>query len=250
MIQHKITTPELVHFQYQIAGLVTRAMAWSVDQIILMLMIAVVVAVAARTGKLGLALIFFSKFALDFGYWSFFELRRTGQTPGKRLFGIRVIGSRGGKLQFSDVIIRTLFRMIDNPMLIPFLGVVGAIVALIDPLHRRLGDLAADTIVIRDAKVTLPSAMLAQQSRVNTFSADAGIRSRVLTRVTREERDMMLDLMLRRDGLEPETREMLFQQAANHFRQRYNLPEDHEYLSDEQTVLNLALVVQEAKITG
>ena len=52
---------------------------------------------------------------------------------------------------------------------------IGGPVALIDPLRRRLGDLAADTIVVRDVRVALPTAMLEQRTRVNTFAADPAI---------------------------------------------------------------------------
>ncbi len=248
---HQITTPEQVHFHYQVAGLTTRAMAWALDQLILVVVFVAIAATAAGLGaSLGTAVILAAKFLLDFGYWIYFEMRMTGQSPGKRAVGIRVISSRGGKLLFVDVLVRTLFRIIDNPALIPFLGFIGAIIALIDPLHRRLGDLAADTIVVRDIRTSLPKAMLTQQSRANSFQTDPAVYNRILSRITRQERDLMLDLMVRRDGLEPTTREALFHDAAAYFRKRYNLPGHLDYLSDEQTVLNLALVVQNTKITA
>ena len=248
---HRITTPEQVHFHYSVAGLATRGAAWALDQFILAAAFVCILFTAFFSGMaLGLTIVFLARFAIDFGYHTWFELRRGGQTPGKRAMGIRVISSRGGKLRFADVLTRTLFRVVDNPFLIPFVGFVGAVTALIDPLRRRLGDLAADTIVVRDVRVDLPPALLEQQSRVNTFAADAQIRQRIQARATRHERDLMLDLMLRRDHLDPDTREVLFRQAAAHFRHRYNLPGDLDYLSDEQTVLNTALVIQSTSLTG
>ena len=198
----------------------------------------------------GPVIIFLGKFALDFGYYAFFELRWAGQSPGKRALGIRVISARGGKLRFPDVLMRTLLRVVDSPFGIPFVGLVGGLVALLDPLHRRLGDLAADTVVVLDARATLPTSVLAQQGRVNSYAANAAIRQRIVSRVTRDERDLILDLMLRRDGLEPSARQTLFAAAAAHYRKRFRLPDDLDYLSDEQSVLNLALVVRSDSVLG
>lgn len=248
---HRITTPEQVHFHYRIAGLVTRGMAWSLDQLIVLMATVAAAFAAGRFGsQLGTAVLLATKFVLDFGYYIYYEMNRAGQTPGKKAFGIRVISSHGGKLSFSDVLTRTLFRVIDSPGLIPFFGLIGGITAIFDSSNRRLGDLAADTIVVRDVRATLPKALLSQQTRVNSFQADPQISNRIQSRVTRQERDLMLDLMSRRDGLDPVAREALFYDAAAYFRHRYQLPDMLEHLSDEQTVINLALVIQGTQFTG
>jgi hypothetical protein len=131
----------------------------------------------------------------------------------------------------------------------PFAMLLGGVVAWVDRLRRRLGDFVGETLVVRDEHLAVPEAELDQRSRVNTYQSDPAIRNRILTRVTREERDLLLDLMLRRDELAPPVREELFHQAAVHCRSRYSLPEDHEFLSDEQTVTNIALVLQKVKFT-
>jgi hypothetical protein len=127
---------------------------------------------------------------------------------------------------------------------LPAAMVVGGVAAFADLLHRRLGDMAAETLVVREARRAVPEGLVAEQARVNTFQDDPAVRNRILARVTREERDLVLDLLMRRDGLDPAVREDLFAQAADFFRERYGLPQDLDYLSDEQTVLNLALVCQ------
>jgi len=248
MPRYLITTPEQVHFHYQVAGLMSRAMAWSLDQAILMVArIAAVYALGGVGGRFAIAFVLLGIFALDFGYYVVYELRSAGQSPGKRVFGLRVISARGGRLTFPDVLVRNLMRPLDT---LPMAMAVGGVVAFLDPLRRRLGDLVAETLVVRDARITLPEALTAHQARANTFQADVAVRNRILARVTREERDLMLDLMMRRDELQPAVREDLFGQAAAHFRERYSLPQDIDYLSDEQTVLNLALVVQASSLTG
>ena len=242
MQRFRITTPEQVYFHYEAAGLISRAMAWWMDQLFVWLArIAVVMVMATAGGYLAFVLILLGFFLLDFGYYLFFEIYWAGQSPGKRMFRIRVVSSRGGKLRFADVFIRNLMRPLDT---LPLFMTLGGLVAFFDPLHRRIGDFAAETMVVRDLHVRLPETLLAQRARVNSFEEDPVLRSRIFARVTRDERDLMLDLMLRRDDLDPGTREDIFSQAAAYFRQRYALPEDLEHLSDEQTVINLALMNQ------
>ncbi len=249
MLQLRITIPEQVSFHFRIAGLATRGLAWLIDQLIQVggLMVVVIVLASTGAGSMGVSVFIAAKFLLDFGYYSWFELRWAGQTPGKRLFGIRVVPSHGGRLRFADVLARTLFRVVECTLVVP---VVAGIVALIDPLRRRLGDLAADTVVARDVKATLSIAESSQRSRVNSYAADPRIRTRVMSRISREERDLMLDLMMRRDHLDTEVREDLFRRAADRFRRRYALPDTDEHLTDEQTVMNIAMLVQEARFTA
>jgi len=247
MPHYLITTPEQVHFRYETAGLASRAMAWLLDQVLLWALRVVIFISLGAAGYLGLAAVFLSILVLDFGYYAFFEIRWAGQSPGKRLFGIRVVSAQGGNLSFSDVLVRNLLRPLDT---LPYCMLLGGVVAFLDPFRRRLGDLAAETLVILDAHRTLPEAALAQQTRVNTFQAQPAVRARILARVTREERDLILDLVARRDDLGNPIRQELFIRSAEFFRTRYGLPSDLDYLSDEQTVTNLALVIQGMRFTG
>ncbi len=242
----RITTPEQVSFHYATAGMASRYLAWLIDESIIWAIDAALVFALAPAGETGIALIILGVFAIDFSYFTFFELRGSGQTPGKRVFGLRVISARGSQLRPIDLLIRNLLRPVD---MLPFAMLTGATIAAIDKWGRRLGDLAADTIVIRDYRKALPVALANEKSRVNSFNADAALRNRVLTRVTREERDLIMDMVLRRDQLDPGVREELFSGAAAHFRSRLALPEDFGHLSDEQTVVNVALVLQEARFT-
>ncbi|MFO7898493.1 MAG: RDD family protein [Planctomycetota bacterium] len=244
MPRYRITTPEHVHFHYDVAGLSSRAMGWLVDQGIMTVLRITLVIGLGGAGALGVMMILILWFGIDFGYFVFFELRWQGQSPGKRLFHVRVISADGARLRFDAVLIRNLLRWVDS---LPAGMLIGGVVAFLDPLHRRLGDLAAETLVIRDARRAIPDAVLKQQSRVNTYQADPAVRSRILARVTREERDLILDMVIRRDDLDPAVREDLFEQAAGYFRRRLNLPDDLEHLSSEQAVINLALVIQEMK---
>lgn len=259
MPRYRITTPEQVNFHYETAGLVSRAMAWMIDQAFINAA-RIIVAVALACGGSGAALrsglgttlaatlVLLGFFLIDFGYFTYFELQWDGQTPGKKALGVRVIPSLGGRLRFPEVFLRNIVRTLDT---LPIGMFLGGVTAMINPMGRRLGDLAADTLVVRISNNTIPAELLQKhRGRVNTFQDEVGLRNRILARVTREERDLILDLTMRRDELEAGAREEIFTRAAGHFRRRFGLPTDLDYLSDEQTVVNLALVLQGATLLG
>src|SRR5262249_32763682 len=86
-------------------------------------------------------------------YHLFFELLWNGQTPGKRMFGIRVVQANGLPLTASSAIIRNLVRLFD---FFPILYGIGLVSMFATKQTQRLGDLAAHTIVIRERRgVTL-----------------------------------------------------------------------------------------------
>jgi uncharacterized RDD family membrane protein YckC len=67
-----------------------------------------------------------------------------GQTLGKRLLGLVVVGSDGSPAGTGKIAVRTLLRLVDA---LPFLYLVGFIAVLVTPNKQRLGDLAAGTVV-------------------------------------------------------------------------------------------------------
>jgi len=245
MARYRITTPEQVTFHYQTAGFVSRAMAWLLDQVFVNVLRIGVLYALAQGREFGAAIMMIAFFAIDFGYFMFFELYWAGQTPGKRYMGIRVISAGGGRLGFNETFLRNLMRAIDS---LPVAMTVGGTVSFLDPYGRRLGDLAADTLVAVDSTRPLPSATAKGSGRVNTFLEDPVLRNRILNRATREERDFVFDLTVRRDELDADAREDLFRQTAQILRERYNLPEETGYLSDEQATINVALTLESAKI--
>lgn len=84
---------------------------------------------------------------LALGYFFYFE-GAYGQTVGKRLLGLVVVTERGEPCEFRAAAIRTLLRIID---VLPFLYLVGLAAILLTDGNQRLGDLAADTVVVRAA---------------------------------------------------------------------------------------------------
>lgn len=84
-------------------------------------------------------------FAIVTGYFIAFELLWSGQTPGKRAVGIRVVTSGGYSLRLGDSLIRNLMRAVD---FLPFMYGVGLLSLLLTRHSQRLGDLVAGTLVV------------------------------------------------------------------------------------------------------
>lgn len=91
--------------------------------------------------------------AIVLGYYLVFEALNGGRTPGKAAFGIRVASVDGSPVTMSAVAIRTLMRLVD---FMPGAYAAGAISVLVTGRNQRLGDLAANTVVIRE-RVHVPS---------------------------------------------------------------------------------------------
>jgi uncharacterized RDD family membrane protein YckC len=153
-----IDTPENVVLDAEIAGFGSRCVAALVDYTVLILVACLVSylyinAAASRDlfrnpfAVIGpLALI---QFVIVTFYHLFFELAWNGQTPGKRIVGIRVVQSTGLPVTVSGAIIRNLVRIFD---FFPLLYAVGLVVLFATKNTQRLGDLAAKTVVIRERK--------------------------------------------------------------------------------------------------
>jgi uncharacterized RDD family membrane protein YckC len=92
-------------------------------------------------------------FAVTWGYFIFFELAWNGQTPGKRMAGIRVLTDRGEPVTLVHALVRNVLRLVD---ILPSAYMIGAICILTTRRAQRLGDLAAGTVVVRERRAELP----------------------------------------------------------------------------------------------
>jgi uncharacterized membrane protein SpoIIM required for sporulation/uncharacterized RDD family membrane protein YckC len=157
--QVDIETPEHVSVGYELADLGSRFTAMVVDAVILVLielaLVLLIAALGAWSGLVGgmgfdlaLALGMLAMFAIYWGYYVLFEGFRDGQTPGKKLMRIRVVQDGGYPVNLRASAVRNLIRLIDmQPM--PSWGIAGMMMML-HPRTKRLGDLAAGTVVVRD----------------------------------------------------------------------------------------------------
>ena len=140
-----VETPEGVSLTLRAAGPVPRALAWLVDLAVRGTVLWAAFMVLALAGQTGLGLSLLLLFALMWGYPIAFEVFWQGQTPGKRLMGLRVVSGDGAPVGWLASITRNLLRTVD---MLPSLYAFGLASTLIDRSGRRLGDLVADTLVI------------------------------------------------------------------------------------------------------
>ena len=114
-----------------------------------------VVSGGARTGDGGVSLVLEGPSALAFAAiaLAYFFVGETaaGRTAGKQLMGLRVVRTDGTPAGPGPILVRTLLRIIDQ---LPVLYLVGFVVMLATGRQQRLGDLAAQTHVVTDAKVS------------------------------------------------------------------------------------------------
>src|SRR5258708_11559626 len=148
MMLDEVRTAEKTRLTYRIAGVGSRFLAWFVDMLIIGGLIFagafMFIAYDIALEGFGAALATLWSFAVQWGYFIIFEWRWQGQTPGKRIFGIRVIQWRGTAITFDQSALRNILRIAD---FIPVGYLVGFLVAMANRENRRLGDLAAGTLV-------------------------------------------------------------------------------------------------------
>jgi uncharacterized membrane protein SpoIIM required for sporulation/uncharacterized RDD family membrane protein YckC len=150
----QVETPEHVVLDLEIAGVGSRSLAALIDLLILVgaaVGVFIVLAIAAgfgiTVGSIGGAILLFLAFAVWTGYFIVFEGLRQGQTPGKRIVGIRVVSDTGNAVGLGAAAARNLLRIADF-MPPPYL--IGLLLVALHPRGKRLGDMVAGTVVARD----------------------------------------------------------------------------------------------------
>lgn len=140
-----VETPEGLALNLRSAGVTPRAYAWLLDFAVRMAVLAVLGTVFGLMGKAGNGLMMMTMFLVFWGYPVVFEVLRDGQTIGKRVMGLRVINDNGTPVTWVPSIVRNLLRTVD---MLPFGYGFGLLCGLLDKHGRRLGDLAAGTMVV------------------------------------------------------------------------------------------------------
>lgn len=160
-----VETPENIELKLPLAGFGPRFLALLIDTLLLgaaavvvfiMIVIIAAVSISPESGAGLMVIMLLAVVAvvmLTVGYYVLFEWLWNGQTPGKRITGIRVVKRGALPLAFIDVLLRNLLRLIDN---LPSNYLVGLISFFVSANQQRLGDLAADTVVIREFTRQVP----------------------------------------------------------------------------------------------
>jgi uncharacterized RDD family membrane protein YckC len=216
-----VATPERVAFTYTPAGIGTRFVAQLVDLVLLgviaaaaLIALLALAQVVPAAGDAVLIAIVIGAFVLLWGYFAVLEGLWSGQTPGKRLMRLRVVGVRGEPVTFTQAAIRNVIRIVD---FLPSSYALGAVVMFISARSQRLGDMAAGTVVVRERKAIGLRELLAMTERaetpVPTTPATPAAGVRVPPRLTPELRRFVHAYAGRRDQLLPAQRERLAAQA-------------------------------------
>jgi uncharacterized RDD family membrane protein YckC len=145
-------TPEGISLALKPAGFVARTEAFLIDFALRLGLMFVVLMAANFAGALGPALMMISFFAIEWFYPVVFELAMAGATPGKRALGLQVVMDTGLPVTPTASLLRNLLRAAD---FLPFLYASGLVAMLWRSDFRRLGDLAAGTLVVHAAPVKL-----------------------------------------------------------------------------------------------
>jgi uncharacterized RDD family membrane protein YckC len=239
-----IRTPEGIRFDLLLAGIVPRFAAWSIDVAAVFVLLGVMdktLALLKFLPGLQLFIVPILYFLVWIGYGIFFEWLWRGQTPGKRLFRLRVMDVQGLRLQFSQVGIRNLLRVVDA---LPAFYFVGGLVCSLTRKCQRLGDVAANTIVVRYPKIEAPEIEDLIGNKFNSLRAYPHLEARLRHAVTPAEAALALEALRRARTLDSEAAIPLFEQLANHFKELVEFPpEATEFISPEQYIRNVVEIV-------
>jgi uncharacterized membrane protein SpoIIM required for sporulation/uncharacterized RDD family membrane protein YckC len=258
----EIETPEHVAFSYTIAGIGSRAAAAIVDQLIIwLLMLAMFTLMVILYGAVAgggmvdslerafgswvMAAMYLGGFALSWGYFVFFEALSDGQTPGKKIFGLRVVQDGGYSISFGASAVRNLVRVLDaQPGFFYFVGMASAIFSR---TSKRVGDHVAGTIVVHErvpefAPAVTVSGVRGQGSGTARPATATAVATALLTE---DEYALLQRFMARRQSLDPERRTEIMRQLVARFGDR--LPDGS---TDAARIVRLYQSEQDARARG
>jgi uncharacterized membrane protein SpoIIM required for sporulation/uncharacterized RDD family membrane protein YckC len=236
-----IETPELVTFSYTIAGIGSRVAAALIDYFLCLLLL---ILMFVGFGVLGvgrlisaggtsseawaLALIVLVQFFVLWGYYVLWEGLADGQTPGKRYMRLRVVSDGGYSVSFAASAIRNLVRIVDMQPIITY-G-VGITSILTTKQGKRLGDLAAGTLVVREQIVRWEPGSTGirepevgkreprtSERREQTPAAEAATTVAPHARLTDDEFAVLERFIERRNSIDPARRDELAARLAERF---------------------------------
>jgi uncharacterized RDD family membrane protein YckC len=224
----RIPTPEQVFLEYPLAGFPRRALATLLDGAIIVageLMLTLLLVLLGwvyseisgnSPGAFDPSLPWFTAIMIasiimltvaPLFYFVIFEYQWNGQTPGKRVAGIRVIRTSGLSIDRTSASLRNLFRILD---LLPTSYMVGIWSMMLTSNQQRLGDLVAGTIVI-----SLPKAQRRAEIAAGTSSFAAGAPLMFESKRAEEDRAMLDDFLRRRQEFDPAARIRIARMLAN-----------------------------------
>ncbi len=170
----QIETPEGVVLELRVAGPWTRGLALAIDQVVRSMVLSVAAGPLAFLGEAGMGMLLLLAFLMEWLYPVVFELRFGGATPGKTAMGLAVVMADGTPVTPAASLLRNLLRFAD---LLPMGFLLGLLTMSFDRSFRRLGDLAAGTVVVHRERLrpvgalpearplAVPAALLPEEQR-------------------------------------------------------------------------------------
>jgi uncharacterized RDD family membrane protein YckC len=231
-----VITPENVCVTYQIAGFISRYIAFVVDLVIqfavLLLLDSAIAAGSGVFARVGLSIGsileaggIIAAFVVIFGYATLFEMLWAGRTPGKRLLGLRVIRDGGLPIDLLSSALRNIMRFVDIGLLplsaapIFLFGLPGILSIMCSSEYKRFGDYAAGTIVIREARS--PDIMPGKGVPAPIFLA--GIRPRI-AQISREDFRLIRQFIARSSEMEPRVRTLIAERLFSRICRAMKIP--------------------------
>jgi uncharacterized RDD family membrane protein YckC len=133
------------------------------------------------------------------GYYIFFETLWNGQTPGKRIAGLKVMKDNGTAISIIDATVRNFLRIID---FVPSFYLLGAISILHSKRNQRIGDMAAGTIVVKIPMEEIPVVMPEIEVESPLHPPDIGV-------LEEKEYSLARNFIIRRNELSSAVRKKL-----------------------------------------
>lgn len=228
-----IESPEKIRFRYKIAHTGTRIGAYLVDIAIqtgiIFLLVMLFFALGGPSHRfisaemisdfqlLVIAFLYLVYFFFQWGYFTFFEIFRNGQSPGKRALRICVIKSNGEPLEASSIVLRNLLRAVDS---FPLMNAIGGFISLMDNQSRRLGDIVADTVVVHEIRFDLKEPEFTTVLSPKSAQAPA---MELITRLNEEELYVIRRFLNEYRLLSPERQKELAQKLADRVKHRLKI---------------------------
>jgi len=231
----EIVTPENIAFQYVLAGPFRRLPAFLIDCAIRALVLVALFVFGTMTamvgaGGIGLGMGLVVWFVMSWFYGGIFETLWNGQTPGKRLFNLRVLSLDGQPINALQAVLRNVLRDADALPIIGFsvefglpLYVLGLAVMAANNRFQRLGDLAAGTIVVVEQRSKLRGlAAIGQQPEVIQFAQNLPVNAVISRALT----SALAVYVTRRELFSAPRRWEIARMLAEPLAERFGLPAD------------------------
>jgi uncharacterized RDD family membrane protein YckC len=231
----EILTPENVYIEYELAGLGSRFIAYLIDIIIQVVFVGLAVIVLLFAGtefiaylflELGIMVVAFFVtivLLLNLIYFIFFEMILKGQSPGKKIMKLRVIKQNGEPINLLDSFLRNLLRLFD---MLPSYYLVGALFAALSNRCKRIGDFAANTVVV---KIKNQEQIITIDNLINQSSNFSEEKEQAVNNfpVSASEYSVLKEFMARKDIL-GEKRPLFTYNLNMYFLKKFNIDKPYE----------------------